>query len=179
VIFLVPKFILVACLYIFLHLYQLYVVSRLITILLLCFSLSSYCSLASGNCYDVWWCIFVNPFSGIEYTWSMNYLLNLLSLEFLYNISLLVAFGAEKLTILFGLQVMDKKGPSSPPLFLRPLLPYSGDYVRLICCCRCQLCEIHLRKIFLLSTCVCWYTSENKFFYWALVHADDNSFHSA
>ena len=46
----------------------------------------------------------------------MNYLLNLLSLEFLYNISLLVAFGAEKLTILFGLQVMVKKGPSSPPL---------------------------------------------------------------
>jgi len=62
----------------------------------------------------------------------MNYLLNLLSLEFLYNISLLVAFGAEKLTIRFGLQVMVKKGPSSPPLFVPasplPLLPYSGDY---------------------------------------------------
>jgi len=150
VIFLVPKFILVACLYILLHLYQLYVVSRLITILLLCFSLSSYCSLASGNCYDVWWCIFVNPFSGIEYTWSMNYLLNLLSLEFLYNISLLVAFGAEKLTILFALQAMVKKGPSSPPLFVPasppPLLWW--------------LCTTYL----LLSMPIVWDTSEKDFF---------------
>jgi len=146
----VPKFILVACLYIFLHLYQLYVVSRLITILLLCFSLSAYCSLASGNCYDVWRCIFVNPFSGIEYTWSMNYLLNLLSLEFLYNISLLVAFGAEKLTIRFGLQVMVKKGPSSPPLFVPasppPLLWW--------------LCTTYL----LLSMPIVWDTSEKDFF---------------